>query len=122
MRSRPDALLSRRSAQAKRRAAAALESRALDADAFQTTACFWLSIVTLAGIGLNAAFGWWWADPAAALAMTAFIGREGLEAWRGEACGCASASQARPRASGSAPGACCLRPGEREPRDSFRLP
>ncbi len=75
-------------ARAKRAAAQRLGSRALEADAFQTTACFWLSIVTLSGVGLNAAFGWWWADPVAALGMTAFIAREGLEAWRGEDCGC----------------------------------
>lgn len=72
----------------KRRAAAALGSRALAADAFQTTACWWLSIITLAGIGLNALLGWWWADPAAALAMTALIVHEGREAWRGEECDC----------------------------------
>ena len=75
-------------ARAKRAAARRLGSRALEADAFQTNACFWLSIVTLAGVGLNAALGWWWADPVAALGMTAFIVREGMEAWRGEACGC----------------------------------
>lgn len=71
---------------AKRRAAAGLGSRALAADAFQTTACWWLSIITLAGIGLNAAFGWWWADPVAALGMTPLLVREGLETWRGEDC------------------------------------
>jgi divalent metal cation (Fe/Co/Zn/Cd) transporter len=81
-------------ARAKRRAAAALASRALEADSFQTTACFWLSLVTLSGIGLNAAFGWWWADPVAALGMTWFIGREGLEAWRGEECGCVGETRA----------------------------
>jgi divalent metal cation (Fe/Co/Zn/Cd) transporter len=75
-------------ARAKRRAAATLQSRALEADAFQTTACFWLSVIALGGIGLNMAFGWWWADPVAALGMTWFIGKEGLEAWRGEDCGC----------------------------------
>ncbi len=75
-------------ARAKRRTAQRLGSRALEADAFQTTACFWLSVITLTGIGLNAAFGWWWADPVAALSMTWFIGREGAEAWRGEECGC----------------------------------
>ena len=75
-------------ARAKRRAAARLGSRALEADAFQTTACFWLSVITLAGIGLNAALGWWWADPVAALGMTVFLVREGSEAWRGEECGC----------------------------------
>ncbi len=73
-------------ARAKRRAAAALGSRALEADAFQSTACWWLSLVTLAGIGLNAAFGWWWADPVAALGMTPLLIREGTEAWRGEDC------------------------------------
>jgi divalent metal cation (Fe/Co/Zn/Cd) transporter len=73
---------------AKRRAATALGSRALEADAFQTTACWWLSVITLAGIGLNAALGWWWADPVAALAMTPLIAYEGREAWRGEECGC----------------------------------
>jgi divalent metal cation (Fe/Co/Zn/Cd) transporter len=73
-------------ARAKRRTAVALGSRAMAADAFQTTACFWLSIITLAGIGLNAAFGWWWADPVAALGMTAFLIKEGREAWRGEDC------------------------------------
>lgn len=75
-------------ARAKRRAAATLGSHALAADAFQTTACFWLSVVTLAGLGLNALLGWWWADPVAALGMTVLLAREGREAWRGEACSC----------------------------------
>ena len=75
-------------AREKRRVADALESRALEADSFQTTACWWLSLATLIGIGLNAAFGWWWADPAAALGMTYFLIEEGREAWRGEECGC----------------------------------
>ena len=75
-------------ARAKRLAAAGLGSHALEADAFQTTACFWLSVITLAGISLNAAFGWWWADPAAALGMTVLLIREGTEAWKGDDCGC----------------------------------
>ena len=79
-------------ARAKRRAARRLGSRALEADAFQTTACFWLSMVTLVGLGLNAALGWWWGDPVAALGMTWFIAREGAEAWRGEECGCSGAT------------------------------
>jgi divalent metal cation (Fe/Co/Zn/Cd) transporter len=73
---------------AKRRTALGLESRALEADSFQTTACFWLSLITLGGIGLNAALGWWWADPLAALTMTYFLVSEGREAWRGEDCAC----------------------------------
>lgn len=40
---------------------------------------------------LNVAFGWWWADPVAALGMTWSIAKEGLEAWRGEECECAGA-------------------------------
>jgi divalent metal cation (Fe/Co/Zn/Cd) transporter len=73
-------------ARSKRRTAIALGSRAMEADAFQTTACWWLSIVTLAGIGLNAAFGLWWADPIAALGMTYFLVREGRDSWAGEDC------------------------------------
>lgn len=73
-------------ARAKRRVAAALESRALEADAFQNTACFWLSVATLGGLALNAAFGWWWADPVAALVIAVFIGREAKDAWEGRDC------------------------------------
>ena len=73
-------------ARAKRSAASALGSRALAADAFQTTACMWLSAVTLGGLGLNAALGWWWADPLAALIVAGLIVREARDAWRGEAC------------------------------------
>jgi divalent metal cation (Fe/Co/Zn/Cd) transporter len=73
-------------ARAKKRAAAQLGSRALEADAFQTTACWWLSLIALAGLGLNAAWGFWWADPAAALGMTFFLVREGREAWQGDPC------------------------------------
>jgi len=71
-------------AAAKRRTARVLDSRAMEADAFQTTACWWLSLVALGGLGLNAAFGWWWADPVAALGMTYFIFDEAFEAWRRE--------------------------------------
>ncbi len=71
-------------AAAKKRVANGLHSRALAADAFQTTACWWLSLVALAGMAINAVSGWWWADPVAALGMTYFIVREGLEAWKGE--------------------------------------
>jgi len=46
--------------------------------------CAWLSAATLLGLGLNAGFGWWWADPVAALGMLPLIVREGLEAWRAE--------------------------------------
>jgi cation diffusion facilitator family transporter len=70
-------------ARAKLRVAHALDSQALRADAHETIVCAWLSLTTLLGLALNAAFGWWWADPLAALAMLPLIVREGLEAWQG---------------------------------------
>jgi divalent metal cation (Fe/Co/Zn/Cd) transporter len=73
-------------ARAKRRAAAVLKSRALAADSFQTSACFWLSVVGLAGVGLNAAFGLWWADPVAAFGIVVLLIKEGREGLRGESC------------------------------------
>ena len=71
---------------AKRRVAAAIGSKALDADATQTALCTYLSAILLAGLLLNAALGWWWADPVAALVMVPIIVREGLEGIRGERC------------------------------------
>jgi divalent metal cation (Fe/Co/Zn/Cd) transporter len=71
-------------ARAKRAVARQLGSRALEADAFQTTACWWLSVAALVGIGLNGLFGWWWADPVAGLAIAALLVKEGREAWQGE--------------------------------------
>ncbi|MEX0761101.1 MAG: cation diffusion facilitator family transporter [Dehalococcoidia bacterium] len=63
-----------------------LHSHAIEADASQTMACWWLSLFVLVGVGLNAAFGWWWADPVAAMAIAAFVLREGWKTWRGQAC------------------------------------
>jgi divalent metal cation (Fe/Co/Zn/Cd) transporter len=71
-------------ARAKRRVAQALQSRALEADATQTSLCAYLSIIALSGVGLNALAGWWWADPLAALVMVPIIAREGIEGVRGE--------------------------------------
>lgn len=73
-------------ARAKRRVAANLNSRALEADSRQTDICAYLSAILLAGLGLNALFGWWWADPFAALLMIPIIAKEGIQALRGEAC------------------------------------
>ena len=66
-------------ARAKRRVAHTLGRGALEADAMQTSLCAYLSVIALIGVGLSAAFGWWWADPAAALAI---IGRRGWKACR----------------------------------------
>lgn len=73
-------------AQAKRRVASELGSPALRADSWQTDICAYLSAILLVGLVLNAALGWWWADPAAGLLMAPIIGHEGVKAWRGEIC------------------------------------
>jgi divalent metal cation (Fe/Co/Zn/Cd) transporter len=78
-------------ADASRKVARALGSRALEADAAQTSLCAYLSAIALVGVGLNTALGWWWADPVAALGMVPIIAKEGLEGVRGEsACDCHS--------------------------------
>lgn len=77
-------------ARAKRSVATTIESRALEADARQTDICVYLSFILLAGLGLNWAFGFWWADPIAALAMVPIIVKEGIGALQGEDCGCGS--------------------------------
>lgn len=73
-------------ARAKRKVAASIDSRALQADSRQTDICAYLSAILLGGLMLNALFGWWWADPLAALLMTPIIVKEGIETLRGEAC------------------------------------
>jgi cation diffusion facilitator family transporter len=70
----------------KLRVSKALGSGALRADAYETIACAWLSLTTLVGLMLNATFGWWWADPLAALALVPLIVREGIEGWKGAHC------------------------------------
>jgi divalent metal cation (Fe/Co/Zn/Cd) transporter len=56
-------------------------NRTLIADSAETAFCATTAAATLAGVGLNTALGWWWADPAAALAIAALAVKEGLEAW-----------------------------------------
>ncbi|HSH22949.1 MAG TPA: cation transporter [Acidimicrobiales bacterium] len=68
----------------KRRVAVALGSKAAQADSAQTRACAYLSAVVVAGLVLNAAFGWWWADPLAALGVVAFLVLESREALSAE--------------------------------------
>ena len=73
---------------AKRRLAHRLGSGSLRIEAEQTIACAWFSLTTLAGLLLNATFGWWWADPTAALLLVPWMVYEGLGPWmprRGDA-------------------------------------
>jgi divalent metal cation (Fe/Co/Zn/Cd) transporter len=71
---------------AKRRTGRALGSASVVADSTQTLLCTYLSAVLLVGLLLNATVGWSWADPVAALVIAAVAVREGVEAWRGDAC------------------------------------
>ncbi|MEW1979055.1 cation transporter [Kocuria palustris] len=70
----------------ERRTGRELGSASAVADSKQTLICTYLSAVLLVGLVLNSALGWSWADPLAALVIAAFALKEGLEAWRGEAC------------------------------------
>ncbi len=71
---------------AKRKVASGINSGALMADSKQTELCTYLSAILLGGLLLNALFGWWWADPIAALVMVPIILKEGIEGLRGETC------------------------------------
>jgi len=70
----------------KARAAGALGSRALAAEARETLACAYLSGCLVLGLGLHAAVGWWWADPVAALAMVPWLLHEAREAMEDDPC------------------------------------
>ena len=72
-------------ARAKRRVGEQLGSRAVTADATETVLCVWLSAILLVGLGANALFGWWWADPLAALGVVYVAAREGIDHWHAEA-------------------------------------
>jgi divalent metal cation (Fe/Co/Zn/Cd) transporter len=71
---------------AKKRVGKELSSAAMNADARQTDFCVYLSAILLAGLILNVALGWWWADPVAALTMVPIVAKEGLEGVKGKAC------------------------------------
>jgi divalent metal cation (Fe/Co/Zn/Cd) transporter len=71
---------------AKKRVARELGSAAMRADAKQTDFCVYLSSILLAGLLLNTALGWWWADPVAALVMVPIIAKEGVEGLQGDPC------------------------------------
>ncbi len=69
-------------ARSKKRVARAMRSGALEAEAAQTSLCAYLSVIGLGGVALNTLFGWWWADPGAALIMVPIIAAEGWEGIR----------------------------------------
>jgi len=71
---------------AERRVGRELGSATAVADSKQTLICTYLSAAVLIGLILNTVFGWWWADAVAGLVIAGFALREGVEAWRGDAC------------------------------------
>jgi divalent metal cation (Fe/Co/Zn/Cd) transporter len=71
---------------AKKKVGNELGSAAMHADAKQTDFCVYLSVILLAGLLLNAALGWWWADPIAALIMAPIVAKEGIDALRARTC------------------------------------
>lgn len=71
---------------AERRTGSELGSATAVADSRQTLICAYLSAAVLVGLLLNSLLGWWWADAIAGLVIAAFAIREGVEAWRGDAC------------------------------------
>lgn len=77
-------------AAAKRRISGDIDSHAMRADARQTDFCAYLAAILLLGLLAYKLFGWWWADPIAAIAMTPIMLWEGIQALRGHACGCVS--------------------------------
>ena len=72
-------------ARAKRRLAPDLGSQAAASEAEQTMLCAVLSAVVLVGLGLNAIFGWWWADPVAGLVIGALASVAAVRTWRADA-------------------------------------
>jgi len=70
----------------ERRTGRELSSASAEADSKQTLLCTYLSAVLLVGLVLNSTLGWTWADPLAALVVAGVAIKEGIEAWRGDAC------------------------------------
>lgn len=98
---------------AQRRTGRALASGSVVADSKQTLLCTYLSAVLLLGLLVNAWLGWWWADPLAGLVIAGVAVKEGVEAWRGEACGCGPAAPGQ-LADGDGVESCCAGEGNQE--------
>jgi divalent metal cation (Fe/Co/Zn/Cd) transporter len=63
-----------------------LGSGALRADAIESVACCWLSLVVVVGLAAQRALGAWWIDSVASVAIAYLLIKEGREAWNGESC------------------------------------
>jgi divalent metal cation (Fe/Co/Zn/Cd) transporter len=71
---------------AKRRIGNALGSHATAGEGRQNILCAYLSLAVLVGLGANALFGLWWADPVVGLLVAIVVIQAGVRTWRGEAC------------------------------------
>jgi divalent metal cation (Fe/Co/Zn/Cd) transporter len=75
-------------AREKRKLSAITGSAALRADAAESSLCAYLSLIALAGLGVNAFWHITWADPIAALVAVPLILWEGRQALLGKSCRC----------------------------------
>ena len=98
---------------AKQRLANTLASSATHGEGTQNLLCAYLAGAVLIGLVGNAAFGWWWLDPVAALAIAGVAVREGVETWRGEGC-CAPIGGLEPSAE-ACEDDCCADDGPESP-------
>jgi divalent metal cation (Fe/Co/Zn/Cd) transporter len=71
---------------AKKRIGNRLQSSATAGEGIQNLLCGYLSLAILVGLGANAAFGLWWADPLVALVVALAAIHGGIRTWRGDAC------------------------------------
>ncbi len=65
----------------KRHVAMRIQSDALAADAVNSITCAYMAGTVLLGLAVTALFGWWWAEPVAALLFLVWLVRETLEAF-----------------------------------------
>ena len=63
----------------KMRVATRMQSWSLRAEAVESPFCDLQDLVILVGLGFNALFSWWWADPVAALLLIPLFIKEGME-------------------------------------------
>ncbi|WP_241844261.1 cation diffusion facilitator family transporter [Kitasatospora sp. CB01950] len=73
---------------AKRRLGKVLDSGSTSGEGTQNLLCAYLAGAVLVGLLANTLFGLWWVDPVIGLLVAGLAVREGIEAWRGEECGC----------------------------------
>lgn len=67
---------------AQRRTGKALRNEVLVAQSQETWISNYLSVSLRFGLGGNALFGWWWADPAVAVLVAGIAAHSGATAWR----------------------------------------